>query len=167
MSYDVYLGLGETKHHEYYDGLLYVNLPSRRHVVVARRLTRVLEDSCPSGFEVYPEWGWHAAAQQDFEPDVMVASQGAPGDDMLRAAPLLVVEVTSRSTRREDWGRKREVYAQAGAGWYWIVDLEADQITVMRGEHGQLAIVEVLSTGTHRLSEPFPVVLDVAALLRR
>ncbi len=68
MSYDAYLALGETKHHEYYDGLLYVNPPSRRHVLIARRLTRLFEDGCPEGYEVYPEWGWHAASNAISNP---------------------------------------------------------------------------------------------------
>lgn len=58
MTYAAYRALGETKHHEYYDGMCVINPPSRRHAVVARRLTRVLEDACPTGYDVIPEWGW-------------------------------------------------------------------------------------------------------------
>ena len=165
MSYDAYLALGETKHHEYYDGLLFVNPPSRHHVRIARRLTRVLEDACPQGFEVYPEWGWHAAEQRDFEPDIMVAATSAPGQDLLRAAPLLVIEVTSRSTASEDWGPKRQAYAQGGANWFWIIDPGPGEATIMRNERAEFVITQVLSGGRHVVQEPFPVTLDLAALL--
>ena len=37
-------------------------------------------------------------------------------------APDFVLEVTSRSTREEDQGRKREVYASLGVGEYWLFD---------------------------------------------
>jgi len=164
MSYDAYLALGETKHHEYYDGLLFVNPPSRRHVLIARRLTRLLEDACPENYEVYPEWGWRAAPQRDFEPDVMIASKDAPGEDLLRAAPLLVIEVTSRSTAGEDWGRKRDAYAAGGAAWFWIIDSESAEVTIMRNENGHFVITQRLSDGQHRLVEPFELTLDLVRL---
>ena len=37
-------------------------------------------------------------------------------------APDFVLEVTSRSTRAEDQGRKREVYASLGVAEYWLFD---------------------------------------------
>lgn len=42
ISYEQYLALGETKHHEYYDELCVVTPPPEGHVLVARRLTRLL-----------------------------------------------------------------------------------------------------------------------------
>ena len=41
-------------------------------------------------------------------------------------APDFVLEVTSRSTRGEDAGRKREVYASLGVGEYWLFDPTGD-----------------------------------------
>src|SRR5664280_1677570 len=78
MTYAAYRALGETKHHEYYDGMCVINPPSRRRAVVARRLTRVLEDACPTGYDVIPEWGWRVQTQQEFGPDVMVVADSAP-----------------------------------------------------------------------------------------
>ena len=37
-------------------------------------------------------------------------------------APDFVLEITSRSTRAEDQGRKREVYASLGVREYWLFD---------------------------------------------
>jgi len=62
--------------------------------------------------------GWAVTPGSVLIPDITVVRADVPGDDLLRAAPLLVVEVTSRSSRSEDRGRKRDVYAQAGAAWY-------------------------------------------------
>ena len=41
-------------------------------------------------------------------------------------APDFVLEVTSRSTRGEDAGSKREVYASLGVGEYWLFDPTGD-----------------------------------------
>jgi len=166
MTYAAYRALGETKHHEYYDGMCVINPPTRRHAVVARRLTRVLEDACPTGYDVIPEWGWRVQTQQEFGPDVMVVADSAPGADLLRAAPLLVVEVTSPSTRSEDWGRKLTAYAEGGAQWYWIVDPDAGEVAVFRNVAGEFAPQVRLADGRHRLAEPFPITLDLAILFR-
>lgn len=37
-------------------------------------------------------------------------------------APAFVVEVLSRSTKRNDLGRKRDIYEQAGIEEYWMLD---------------------------------------------
>ena len=43
-------------------------------------------------------------------------------------APDFVFEITSRSTRAEDQGRKREVYASLGVGEYWLFDPTGDYL---------------------------------------
>ena len=41
-------------------------------------------------------------------------------------APDFVLEVTSRSTRKVDQGRKRDIYASLGVGEYWLFDPTGD-----------------------------------------
>ena len=165
MAYEDYLALGEAHHEEYYDGARWVNPPSRRHAQVVARLTRLLHDARPPGHDVLAEWGWQIAPRTVCEPDIMVFPSDAPGEDLLRAAPLLVVEVTSRSTRSEDQGRKRELYAQGGAAWYWLVDPDTQEVAIMRNEGGVLATARQLSDGAaHELHQPFRVTLDLGAL---
>jgi Uma2 family endonuclease len=165
MTFDEYMALGETHHDEYYDGLVFVNPPTGHHVRVARRLTRVLEDACTSGHEVAPEWGWQTAPQVVFRPDIMVCAPWPRHARLLEFPPLLVVEILSRSTRREDWGRKRELYAKAGASSYWVVDPDAEEITVMANESNQFVVRARLGNGgVHQMTEPFPVTVDLAAL---
>lgn len=167
MSYADYLALGETRHHEHYDGLTIVNPPNRRHVLVAYRLGRLLGDACPAGYQVLPEWGWQPVSEAVFEPDVMVAAADAPGDDLLRAAPLLVIEISSPSTRSEDLGRKMHAYADGGAPWYWIVDPDAQSVTVHGldpdtgrfGQHMRRSAPDLLL-----LRDPFPMSINLAAL---
>jgi Uma2 family endonuclease len=96
----------------------------------------------------------------------MIASTTARGADLLRAAPLIIVEVTSRSTASEDWGRKREAYPQGGASWFWIIDPESATVTIMGNEGGHFVVTQRLSEGRHLIEEPFPVALDMSLLMR-
>ena len=165
MCWQDYQALGETKHTEYYDGLAVVNPPSRRHVVIVRRLTRVLEDSVPAGYEVLPEFGWQPAPGTVFEPDVMVAATASPGADLLRVAPVLVVEVTSPSTRGEDLGRKLRAYADGGAPWYWVAEPATGVLTVYRLEGGRFVVEQSGGPGGRvRLPLPFAVDLDLGGV---
>ncbi len=67
------------------------------------------------------------------QPDVLVIA----AEDVDRPAgaariegvvPLLVVEVSSPSTRSHDVLRKRRVYEEAGVAEFWFVDLDAQRI---------------------------------------
>ena len=67
-------------------------------------------------------------------PDVFVVL-GVPNRDRSsyflwvdRKAPDFVLEITSRSTRREDQGRKRELYRRLGVTEYWQYDPTGDYL---------------------------------------
>lgn len=164
MPYGDYLALGETLHHEYYDGQLVVNPPSRQHVRVVRRLTRLLEDACPRDYEVLPEAGWRVGAEEDYEPDLMVARIDAPSPEMLTVPPLLVVEVTSRSSRQIDLHRKMSAYARGGCPWYWVVDMDEQVVRLHELRDREYAEVARVSGREGTVEHPFPVALEPAAL---
>jgi Uma2 family endonuclease len=46
--------------------------------------------------------------------------------------PLLVVEVSSKSTRRRDVGPKRDFYIEVGVPEYWVVDRQYRTLRVVR-----------------------------------
>ena len=93
-------------------------------------------------------------------PDVFVV-RGAP--DHLRDSYLLwkeskgpdfVLEITSASTRREDEGRKRGIYAALGVGEYFLYDPRGDYLApplqgfrLWEGEYRSLPAVAVLPGG--------------------
>ena len=53
-------------------------------------------------------------------------------ENPFRGIPLLAVEVLSPSTRAWDLGLKRLKYAEAGLGWFWVVDVDDRTLTVLR-----------------------------------
>jgi Uma2 family endonuclease len=165
LSYEEWRSLGETKHQEWSEGVLYVNPPSRWHVLVSKHLARVLDDACPDGLTVYPDWGFHTAVG-DFEPDLMIAPDDLPDESYVAVAPLLIVEVASPTTRDLDWDRKLRAYAQAGVAWYWIV--ERDSLTVFANRDGRFEEIQRLDSGEAvDVVGPFTVRLDPGTLARR
>jgi Uma2 family endonuclease len=163
MPYEAYLALGETKHHEYYDGLCVVNPPTRTHSRVQAQLVDLIRPHCPETHEVLTGWGWHVGPEQDFEPDIMVTDRNSPDDDVLRhPPPLLVVEISSPSTRDVDLGRKRQAYAAGGASWYWIFDLLRHETVVFENVNGTFVEVQPI-TASASAAGPFPVVIDLGS----
>lgn len=150
-------------HHEDDDGEPHLHPPSRCHVVIARRLTRLLEDAVPATCEVLPGFGWRMRVGSDFEPEIMVSERGAPGPDLLRVAPLLVVDVTSPSTKGDDWGRKTALHAEGGLLGYWIVEPDVDTLTALH-DGGSFQVVRRIDGGSVTLSAPFAVELDTAGI---
>ena len=61
-------------------------------------------------------------AENMFLPDIMtVCNENGIKDDGVHAAPLFVAEVTSESTKRNDYGRKMVTYNDIGVKEYWYL----------------------------------------------
>ena len=64
-------------------------------------------------------------AENMFLPDIMtVCNENGIKDDGVHAAPLFVAEVTSESTKRNDYGGKMVTYNDIGVKEYWVVDIQ-------------------------------------------
>jgi len=84
---------------------------------------------------------------------------------LLETPPLLIVEVLSTSSKREDLGRKLGLYARGGAAFYWVVDPDAEEVTVLANDSGRFVPTQQLTDGVaSELTQPFPVRLDLTAL---
>jgi Uma2 family endonuclease len=70
-------------------------------------------------------------------PDVLVAPRAQFTAKDLPGAPLLVVEVRSRSTAAVDALIKRDLYEKAGVPSYWLVDPAGPSITVLELVEGR------------------------------
>ena len=105
-------------------------------------------------------------------PDLVVVPREARArvrgeGGVLRASEvILAIEVLSPGSRRTDHIVKRGEYADAGIPHYWIVDL-SDPVSLLpchlAGEFGYADGGVV--TGTYSATTPFPVELDLDALL--
>lgn len=65
-----------------------------------------------------------------FLPDVMVVcDKEGIKDNGIHTVPKFVVEVTSPSTQKNDYGDKMIIYRNIGVEEYWIVDLQKKIVT--------------------------------------
>jgi len=90
------------------------------------------------------------------EPDVLYVSpenMARVEEKLVRSAPVVVVEVSSPSTRRLELVRKRELYERFGVPEYWYVDLDADRVEVYRLEAASFGRPTIL-TRAERLRSP-------------
>ena len=62
-------------------------------------------------------------------PDIMsVCDNNGIKDDGIHVAPLFVAEITSESTRKNDYGKKMVTYSEIGVKEYWVVDLQRNVV---------------------------------------
>lgn len=152
---------GRAARYEVVDGVVLVSPPDRfAHAERVVEVAAALRAAAPPGLAVVgPSYAVHydAGAPSNFVlPDVLVARREHCGDDGIRVAPLLVVEVLSRSTRRRDRGEKREIYAALGVPHYWLVDPDRHTATVLR-LRGEAYVQLAAATGELVVAEPFAV----------
>lgn len=74
----------------------------------------------------------------------------------IRAAPDVVVEVSSPSTRRLELVRKRELYERFGVPEYWFVDLEAERVEVYVLTEGAYPAPQLMYPGETLQSQQLP-----------
>ena len=158
--------------------LLMIPPPMPRHSRASRRLANALEPALPPGYEVLQEAGVDlelAPLDQPATirvPDLVVARTEAfrrvdESGGVLRASEvLLVVEILSPGSGRIDRVVKRDEYADADIGHYWIVDLDPPVSVLAHRRVGQWGYADGGEiTGTFRATEPFRFALDLATLL--
>ncbi len=111
--------------------------PSRRHQWAVQRLAVELDRLLmQSGHgEVYPApFGVEfPATEEGVQPDLIFVRRDRLdiiGEDWIRGAPDLVVEILSPSTGSRDRGIKLKLYRRQGVGEYWIVDPDERAVEV-------------------------------------
>jgi Uma2 family endonuclease len=86
--------------------------------------------------------------RNDYEPDICFFNREKAAaftpDQLLFPAPDFIVEVTSESTRRNDYGVKFNDYAAHGVTEYWIVDPDAQSIEQYLLENGEYVLQQKL-----------------------
>jgi Uma2 family endonuclease len=176
-----YLEIGEIElgYSELVEGrLLMTPSPAPDHNRAGFRMAVELERQLPPGLEVIP----------DMDVDLELAPAEAPGTvrrpdlivvplearkrvraegGVIRASEVLVVmEVLSPGSRRTDHVHKRGEYADAGIPHYWIIDTTEPVSLLACHLAGDFGYADAGSvTGTFSATEPFPVEIDLGALL--
>lgn len=174
-SVEEYLQLPEAATRiELVDGSLVMSpAPASGHQRIARRLTNLLEDAIPDGWDAVADANLRLGPSTVLRPDVMVVTRSDDVTTFEPAEVMLVVEIVSPGSTRLDRVWKPEMYAAAGIGWYLLVERRR------RGTPSLEVIVHRLKDGDYvehsrvhagqvlRLTEPFEVSFDPAILQRR
>ena len=107
--------------------------------------------------------------QQLVQPDLFVVPLLEGGREPLEwpdyGIPILVAEVISPSTARNDRGRKRRRYQQTGVAEYWIVDLDARTFERWRPRDERPEILEQRIEWRPEQA-PEPLVIDLEEYFR-
>ncbi|MGI8938814.1 MAG: Uma2 family endonuclease [Iamia sp.] len=171
LTVDDYLRLPEgPPNFELIDGAIVVNpVPIPLHALVAGNLHFALRSACPPHMVVFGSpVDWVADEHDVLEPDVSVCERDKVGDKRLYLPPVLCAEILSPSNRRRDLTVKRDIYERGGVRAYWVIDPIGPRLLVHELDHDTGTYVEradLDGEATFEATVPFPVTIDVAALI--
>lgn len=132
MSFEEWEELPEEVRAEWVDGVALVSPPPAvRHQLVCKHLVALFDRDLP-GLVSVQEVGVRTAGRRFRIPDVTVMRELPEDPVWVTEPPVLVAEVLSPRTRREDQLRKTGEYLAAGISQYWVVDPEHEELTVLR-----------------------------------
>ncbi|RLL68043.1 Uma2 family endonuclease [Streptomyces sp. Z26] len=162
-------------HTELIDGsLVFVSPQSKFHMRAMRVLEGCLVQAAPEEYEIVREMTIGLGRNNRPEPDLMaVRAEADTGLRQTTYAPedvLLAVEVVSPDSVDRDRDAKPRKYAAAGIPHFWRVEDDGGRPVVYVFELEPATRAYVV-TGVHRdelkVTVPFPVVIDLAAVDRR
>lgn len=144
-----------------------------RHALTIKRLPRVLRPVEELGFHLQSQVPVTLSATQEPEPDLAVV-RGLPEDYADRhpgPGDVLVAVEVSDSTLEYDRTTKQRLYATAGIGQYWIVNLVENQVEVYdqpspgEGRYGRRVDHQPGQVVRLRIGEARQVELNVADMV--
>jgi len=154
--------------YELIDGALIVtSAPSMRHQTIVLRLAVLLDAACPAELKVlFAPFEVAISDETVMQPDLLVAPRSDFTDRDLPTAPLLAVEVLSRSTRRVDLTLKRSRYESAGCPSYWVVEPDGPSLTAWELRAGRyVALAHVVGDEEFTTGLPYGVRFSPSQLL--
>ncbi len=157
--------LGEDDRVELLNGQLSEKSPvSPEHAAIVRWLsTLLIRGIAPDIASVGTQLPVRLPPLSEPEPDVAIVPAGTYAHAHPTEA-LLVIEV-SVSSRRLDLGTKAEIYAAAGMGEYWVIDIPCRVVHVHRSPSGgRYGSCRQVATGSLRPPLPEAPAIDVDAL---
>jgi Uma2 family endonuclease len=141
--------------HEYVDGYVYAMAgASDRHNRIAINLTSRLNEHLIEGpCEVFmSDMKLRVSPNVYYYPDVVVCCDSTPPDAYFRALPVLIIEVTSPTTKRIDHHEKPMAYQHIpGAREFVLISQDQVRVEIHRRVSDEWR-KEVLSQGTDLLA---------------
>ncbi|MBO0867510.1 MAG: Uma2 family endonuclease [Micromonosporaceae bacterium] len=167
-----YLALGETRDRvELIDGSLLVSpAPSPKHQQVSRRLANALEPMAnEASLEVYEAINVRLRTGRIPIPDLAIVETIDPEEPVVDVAAVrLVCEIVSPGNPAVDRVLKMQLYAEAGIGWYLLVESEPKSIALrlfrLEGSHYAEHAAGVPGIPLE-MTEPVAVTIDPASLV--
>ncbi|MDX3655944.1 Uma2 family endonuclease [Streptomyces sp. ID05-26A] len=147
---------------ELVDGMLLVSpLGSVRHQDVVFDAAAALRAACPAYFKTTIELNVLLATGRLVIPDFTIVRPREAGVMFPASDVVLVGEVFSPSTRLNDVGLKRGLYANAGIQYYMMVDPEPGVIeaTLLELQGDEYVEVATSEDGVLTIERPFPVTI--------
>ncbi|MDT0301113.1 Uma2 family endonuclease [Streptomonospora sp. DSM 45055] len=155
----------DGRRYELAEGRLEVSpAPTFFHTLINDRLSFALNSQAPRGFTMVSGAGINFNADRTHHrvPDLSVIASTARESPYLTRAPLLAVEIVSKSSVFHDHHTKRIEYAKFGIESYWIIspDVEEPGILELRLEDGQYRDAsQAFGSDLFTTDAPFPVSL--------
>ena len=176
MTLEEYDALPEdySAHYELQEGVLVVSPRGpRKHQRSMVLLAGQIEDQLPVGWECVVDFEVVVRAEEPVilrAPDLVVVPVDGPEKRVTAGEVQLAVEIISPGSRNVDLHLKSFEYADAGIPHYWVIDLDPPipSITVFGlGAPGDGYQESQTATGELVVAEPFPLRVDLAALVAR
>jgi Uma2 family endonuclease len=154
--------------YELIDGRLILPSATFMHQDICGEIMIMLRPGCPPGYRVAIDVSLEVDWRNEPRPDVVVArtSVGLRSPAPIQAA-ILLVEVVSPTSHFRDLDAKKEIFAAARVGSYWVIDPTFEKHVVLTefrlGEDGYYNTV----TNTEKVfttEVPFPATIDLPAL---
>jgi Uma2 family endonuclease len=170
LTYEDFLLLPDDgRRHEILDGEHYVNpSPNTKHQMASLRLVLALGDFVHAyglGQLFHAPYDVVLSENDVLEPDLIFVSTARRAiitDANIQGAPDLVVEILSPSSRNYDERVKYHAYERFGVTEYWIVDPDAEAVTIYRRAGGTFKRVDSGNAITTPLLPGFA--LEVSAI---
>ena len=148
--------------------LLVTPAPRALHQLIVERLHALLSDACQrSGlFKVWmspADISW--SADTLVQPDVFVVprNEAATLDWTRMRTLVLVAEVLSPSTAKQDGEQKRRLYQEHGVSTVWLMDADRRAVEVWTPE-SLFPVVETVRVSWHPVGAAEPFVIELAEL---
>jgi Uma2 family endonuclease len=166
-EYDQMIGLGlfQDERVELIRGVLVKMSPQYApHASTVQKLTRISASRLPAQFDVRIQLPLALSDDSEPEPDVAVVPLGDYDTEHPTSA-LFIIEVSESSLKTDRL--KAAIYASAGIGEYWLVNLDARLVEVYSSPCGdRYAEVRTLRTGDTLRPAALPeVAIPVAEIL--